>query len=70
MKHVKFPSPPREFTAPQRDKKGESRGGFAQLRFENDKLRIVFFDGQNGEMIDMGRGKREFWIDKNGRLLP
>lgn len=70
MKHVKSPSPPREFTALQRDKKGDSRGGFAQLRFENDKLRIVFFDGQNGEMIDMGRGKREFWIDKNGRLLP
>lgn len=70
MKHVKFPSPPREFTAPQRDKKGESRGGFAQLRFENDKLRIVFFDGQNGEMIDMGGGTREFWIDKDGRLLP
>ncbi|MBX2992278.1 MAG: metallophosphoesterase [Bacteroidetes bacterium] len=70
MKQVKSPLPPREFTASQRDKKGESRGGFAQLRFENDRLRIVFFDGQNGQMIDMGGGKREFWIDKEGRLLP
>jgi hypothetical protein len=70
MKRVKFPSPPREYTASQPQKKGESLAGFAQLQFEQETLRIVFFNGQNGEMIDMGGGKNEFRIDKSGRLLP
>ncbi len=68
---VKFPSPPNEYTAAQRDpkKEGESLSGFAQLKFENDNLRIVFFNSANGEMIDMGGGKKEFWINRDGELL-
>lgn len=66
---TKLPSPPNEFTASQRNKQGESLPGFVQLRFENDKLRIVFFNSANGEMIDMGAGKKEFWVNRNGELL-
>jgi hypothetical protein len=67
---TKLPSPPREFTASQAAHQGESRTGFAQLRFENDRFRVVFYSSSNGDMIDMGGGKKEFWIDRNGELLP
>lgn len=67
---VKLPSPPHEFTASQPAKNGESLSGFAQLKFEKGKLRIVFFNSANGEMIDMGGGKKEFWINGSGELLP
>lgn len=66
---VKLPFPPHEFTASQPGKSGESLSGFAQLKFENGKLRVVFFNSANGEKIDMGEGKNEFWIDRNGELL-
>ncbi|MCZ6776053.1 MAG: metallophosphoesterase [Ignavibacteria bacterium] len=68
---VKFPSPPFEFTSAQRNPKeeGESLSGFAQLRFEHERLRIVFYDGCRGELIDMGDGRKEFWIDVTGKLL-
>jgi 3',5'-cyclic AMP phosphodiesterase CpdA len=68
---VRFPNPPHEFTSAQTKpgKEGYSVPGFAQLRFEGKKLRIVFFDGTNGDMIDMGGGRKEFWIDVSGTLL-
>jgi 3',5'-cyclic AMP phosphodiesterase CpdA len=68
---VRFPSPPFEFTSAQRDLKeqGLSLSGFAQLRFEGKRLRIVFFEGRRGDLIDMGGGKKEFWIDVDGKLL-
>jgi len=68
---VKFPSPPTEFTSVQTKpaEKGMTAPGFVQLRFEQTKLRIVFFDARNGERLDMGGGKREFWIDRRGDLL-
>lgn len=69
-KAVKAAAPPREYTAAQQHRKGESLGGFAQLRFELERLRVVFFDARTGDPIDMGGGKTEFWIDREGRLLP
>lgn len=68
---VKFPSPQNEFTSAQTKptEKGMTAPGFVQLRFEQTKLRIVFFDARNGERLDMGGGKREFWIDRRGDLL-
>jgi hypothetical protein len=67
---VKFPSPPNEFTSSQPNKKGEPLTGFAQLRFESDTMRVMFFNSANGEMIDMGGGKRAFLINRNGELTP
>lgn len=68
---VKFPSPPTEFTSAQTKpaEKGLTAAGFVQLRFEEDRLRVVFFDARNGERLDMGGGRREFWINQSGALL-
>jgi hypothetical protein len=68
---VKFPAPPHEYTSAQTrpEKEGYSTSGFAQLHFEGDKLRVIFFEASIGEVIDMGSGKKEFWIDREGRLL-
>ncbi len=68
---VKFPSPPSVYTSAQTDpkKEGESFGGFVQLQFERDKLRIKFFNGKGGDWLDMGGGKKEFWLDINGMLM-
>ncbi|MBI5474807.1 MAG: hypothetical protein HY961_20900, partial [Ignavibacteriae bacterium] len=65
---VKLPSPPYEYTASQRTNEGESLAGFAQLKFESAKMRVVFYNSANGDMIDMGGGRREFWISRNGQL--
>ncbi len=66
---VKLPQTPHEFTASQPAKSGESLTGFAQLKFIDGKLRIIFFNSASGEQIDMGGGKKEFWIDRRGELL-
>lgn len=68
---VRFPAPPFEYTSAQTDpgKRGLSVPGFAQLRFEMNSLRVVFFDGVSGDPIDMGGGRKEFWISPDGRLL-
>ena len=68
---VKLPVPPNEFTAAQLkpEDKGMSLPGFAQLRFVGDKLRVVFFNANNGDPIDMGGGKKEFWVDSSGALV-
>jgi 3',5'-cyclic AMP phosphodiesterase CpdA len=68
---VKFPHPPFEFTSAQRQpsKEGVSVPGFAQLTFEKEKVRVVFFDGSSIAPYDMGDGKKEFWISSDGRLL-
>ena len=67
---VKYPMPPREYTSAQLqpEKKGESLTGFAQLRFERDRMRVVFYNGKNGDLIDMGGGRTEFWIGVDGML--
>lgn len=68
---VKYPSPPFEYTAFNTDvrRKGESHAGFAQLRFDRDRLRVVFFSALTGEPVDMGGGRTSFTIDRDGRLL-
>jgi hypothetical protein len=69
---VKVPAPPREFTAalPLPRDEGFSAPGFVQMRFTPDRLRLVFYSGKSGNPIDMGGGQSEFWIDRQGRLLP
>ncbi len=67
---VKLPSPPNEYTASQWAKEGKSLTGFAQLKFELEKVRVVFYNSANGDMIDMGGGKKEFWVRRNGILVP
>jgi hypothetical protein len=67
---VGFPSPPYDFTSPQQQEEGRSRSGFVQVRFEPERMGIRFFDSKTGEPLDMGGGKKEFWINRNGDLLP
>ena len=71
VSRVREARPPREFTASQqtREREGISRSGFAQLMFTKDRVRVVFFEGRTGESIDMGGGRKEFWIDRNGDLV-
>jgi hypothetical protein len=68
---VKTASPQKgEYTCPDNDPKqqGKSRSGFARLDFENGRLRVRFFSGKNKSEIDMGEGKKEFWIMLDGTL--
>jgi hypothetical protein len=67
---VRFPAPPNEFTSSQPKKQGEPMTGFAQLQFHRDSLRVAFFNSATDKTIDMGGGQTEFWIGKNGDLLP
>lgn len=69
--HVKFPSPPHEFTAalPLPRDEGFSAPGFVQMCFTPDRLRLIFYNGKTGNPIDMGGGQTKFWIDREGRLL-
>ncbi len=68
---VKLPAPPYEFTSAEQrpEKEGVSVPGFVQLCFVGDKLRIVFYNGNNGGRVDMGGGRKEFWISEQGNLL-
>ncbi len=68
---VKLPVPPFEFTAaqPAPEKEGISLPGFVQLSFRENRMRITFFNGTNGDVIDMGGGRNEFWVDRDGRLV-
>ncbi len=72
VSRVKLPTPPLVFTSadPSPSRKGESQAGFAQLRFEGNRLRIEFFSARTGDLIDMGGGKKEFWVAESGSLLP
>ena len=69
---VRSPRPPRIYTSAEHDplKKGESAPGFAQIFLAADRMRVVFYNADNGDRIDMGDGKKEFWIDRDGRLIP
>jgi Calcineurin-like phosphoesterase len=66
---VMFPAPPFSYTASDPKAKGESATGFARLQFQDDRMRVVFYDGFTGDPIDMGGGKKEFWIDQHGAFL-
>jgi hypothetical protein len=67
---VRFPGP-REFTAAQLNApaQGRSHPGFAQLQFSRDRLRVVFFNANTGNPVNMGNGKTELWISAAGTLL-
>jgi hypothetical protein len=67
---VKFPHPPFEYTSVEPDftKKGISQTGFVQLKFSEEAIRVVFFNGMTGDRIDMGGGKDVFWIGPDGSL--
>jgi hypothetical protein len=69
---VKLSAPAHEFTAamPLPQEEGLSAPGFVQMRFTQDRLRLVFFNAKSGNPIDMGGGQTEFWIDRQGKLLP
>jgi hypothetical protein len=71
LARVKFPAPPCEFTAAQSapDREGISLPGFVQLSFRENRMRITFFSATNGDPIDMGGGQKEFWVDRDGRLV-
>jgi len=68
---VKLPAPPQEYTAalPLPRDEGFSAPGFVQMRFTRDRLRLVFFHGKTGNLIDMGGGQTHFMIDRQGSLL-
>jgi hypothetical protein len=68
---VKLSSPPREFTSASSDyqSEGMSPPGFAQLRFEQQRVMIVFYNGRNGDPVDMGKGQTTFWVDRSGALV-
>lgn len=69
-----------EFTAADLGSKGKAVGeqprkarqalpGFVELVFTVDRLAVTFVDGRNGTEIDMGGGRRRFWIDREGQLV-
>jgi hypothetical protein len=68
---VRFPSPPSVYTSARLapSSKGESLPGFVQLQFGKERVRIRFFNGDNGDVIDMGGGAKEFWIGPDGALI-
>jgi hypothetical protein len=68
---VRFPAPPDVYTAVEPDpaNKGVSQPGFAQLRFTQEAVRVVFFNAMTGNPVDMGGGKGEFWINQEGLLF-
>jgi hypothetical protein len=67
---VCFPSPPGIFTSARLSpsSKGESFPGFVQMQFGKERLRIRFYNGDNGDLIDMGGGATEFWLGRDGML--
>lgn len=67
---VEFPAPPYLFTAAGRSPsdRGESLPGFVRLTFTNESCTVVFYNGNNGDAIDMGGGAKEFRISPSGAL--
>ena len=68
---VRFPAPPDVFTAAQTDPsaRGESLPGFVRLTFAPDECTVIFYNGNNGDPIDMGGGHSTFAVTRSGRLI-
>ncbi|HUI11641.1 MAG TPA: metallophosphoesterase [Bacteroidota bacterium] len=68
---VRYPVPPRVFTSAITDPsaQGESLPGFVRLAFGSDCISVVFYNGNNGDPIDMGGGHSTFTITKTGRVV-
>lgn len=69
---VRFPSPPNEFTSAQiaPERKGLSVPGFAKMEFSREHVRIIFYNARTLSPMDMGGGKKEFYVSVEGTLLP
>jgi hypothetical protein len=67
---VRQSRPPGEFTSfpVKPEARGVSLTGFAQLVFSPADIRIQFFHGRRVEVIDMGGGAKQFFIDRQGVL--
>ena len=67
---VRFPSPPFLYSSAQTSpsEKGESLPGFVRISFELGACTVVFYNGNNGDPIDMGGGRRVFHISPSGVL--
>jgi len=68
---VRFPSPPLVFTSAIADPsaRGESLPGFVRIAFAGEACTVVFYNGNNGDPIDMGGGAKEFHIGRDGILI-
>jgi hypothetical protein len=68
---VNFPDPPGLFTAAKRSpsERGESRPGFVRITFTKEICTVVFYNGENGDPIDMGGGTKVFHISSSGLLI-
>ena len=69
---VRFPSPPSVFTSASTSPsdRGVSLPGFVRISFARDRCTVVFYNGNNGDPIDMGGGRKEFHISASGVLTP
>jgi hypothetical protein len=68
---VNFPDPPGLFTAAKRSpsERGESLPGFVRITFTKEICTVVFYNGENGDPIDMGGGTKVFHISSSGLLI-
>jgi len=68
---VNFPDPPHLFTSAKRSPsdRGESLPGFVRITFTGELCTVVFYNGENGDPIDMGGGARVFHISSSGLLI-
>ncbi len=68
---VSFPAPPHLFTAAGRSPsdKGESLPGFVRITFTKERCTVVFYNGENGDPVDMGGGVKAFRISPSGLLI-
>lgn len=63
------PGPKHEAAAGGPRKQRAALPGFVELVFTSERLSITFVDGRDGSELDMGGGRRRFWIDRAGQLL-
>jgi hypothetical protein len=67
---VRETRPPYEYTSASDSpsRRGVSAAGFVQLMFSADHIRVVFFDAQSIAPLDMGGGRREFFVGRSGAM--
>jgi hypothetical protein len=65
---VRLPLPPVVFTASRKSEGGKSLPGFAQISWRAGMLHLVFWNGRNGEKVDMGNGVTDIAVDHAGTL--
>jgi hypothetical protein len=67
---VRLPSPPFVFTSGSAapSDRGVSLPGFVRISFTRERCSVIFYNGNNGDPIDMGGGRKEFHISASGVL--